>query len=743
MKLLVFFLTISSSLALPPFKEARKILSSAEMNEREALTREIWKEGSNAIPLLKQLSQEENPEVFRRAYFVLQRLRMGLGPASTPELLQLAEAVGQSTPENRSTRLAELIEHPGGVKAAMIFLDGWAEDPRMPAKHIFKLGEVFTSAILERRTSWREFLSSNLGARCRGVIIAALSWEDLPMKAQMMAILARKQTQEVFEMAITCPNQIAVEGYVEMARMATIGGDLQLALHILGAGLDQDTNPDLARSIAFLEVGGQVAPLAYEGNWKLQLDIFRARARKDSPAILALSEELEDDLVLAYESNLIAGALTLPSNPDGIEFPGIASLEIIHESLSDPPGEPDIEALTSSVLIEWSELARTLLLLAHPLEAAERMASEDQTITATGLLWRTQLREMATELAETELANQDDKLHSRIRLTLASLHLNDGNLDKARVYFEPVIKKGVRLDARRSSALKLGLKLFSKEDLMPLASGLLADHAYQRASSIAGLLPYPYKVATYWYEHFLKEHPDQAPLDILKKVEDFLARDQKSARKIIEKEIISTKGRLLPTDALYQQALYLRISGALKIIEDAAWYQLSIQDLLSIIRDESWAAKIRRQALVTALQIDPANSVLHWFDQNLNDRAIPVDLHLPTLATPGLTLQLGALTRKRETIALAAELADLRDFQGLRCLSILATSLLNDDKPGEAARLFQTLLCGEIAAGTQPATSIQPSLDNLANYFEARKQSSTTLDEAATWTQRLNQIGRN
>ncbi|MDB4438476.1 hypothetical protein N9195_02695 [bacterium] len=743
MKPLVFFLTISSSLALPPLKEAREILSSAEMNEREALTRKIWKEGRNAIPLLEQLSQEENPEVFRRAYFVLQRLRMGLGPASTPELLQLAEAVGQSTPENRSARLAELLEHPEGAKAAMIFLDGWADDPRMPAEHIFKLGEVFTSAILESRTSWREFLSSDLGARCRGIIIAALSWEDLPMKSQMMAVLARKQTKEVFEMAITCPNQIAVEGYVEMARMATIGGDLPLALRILGAGLDQDTNPDLARSIAFLEVGGQVAPLAYEGDWKLQLDLFRARARRDSPAILALSAELEDDLLLAYESNLIAGALALPSNPDGIEFPEFASLEVIHESLSDPPGEPDIEALTSSVLIDWSELARTLLLLAHPLEAAERMASENQTITATGLLWRTQLRERAIGLAEAELANQNDKLHSRIRLTLASLHLDDGDLDKARGYFEPLIEKGVRLDARRSSALKLGSKLFSKEDLMPLASGLLADHAYQRASSIAGLLPYPYKVSTYWYEHFLKEHPDQAPLPILKKVEDFLSGDQKNARQIIEKEIASTKSRLLPTDALYQQALYLRTSGVLRIIEDAAWYQLSIQDLLVVIRDETWPAEIRRQALVTALQIDPANSVLHWFDQDLNDRAIPVDLHLPTLASPGLTLQLGVLTGKRKTIALAAELADLRDFQGLRCLSILASSLLKNDNPGEAARLLQTLLCGEIAAGTQPATSIQPSLDNLANYFEARKQSSMTPDEAVIWIDRLNRIGRN
>ena len=58
MKSLVFFSAISSALALPPLEEAREILSSAEMNEREALTQEIWKQGKNAIPLLEQLSQE-------------------------------------------------------------------------------------------------------------------------------------------------------------------------------------------------------------------------------------------------------------------------------------------------------------------------------------------------------------------------------------------------------------------------------------------------------------------------------------------------------------------------------------------------------------------------------------------------------------------------------------------------------------------------------------------------------------
>ena len=744
MKYFLHLLTITSALALPPLEEAREVLGSQETERREALTQEIWKAGREAIPLLTKLSLEENPEVFRRALFVLQRLRMGLEPDSPPDLLKLAEAVNLAKPEFRATKLGELLDHPEGVRPALVFLDSWAADRRMPAGHIFNLAEIVTQAILERRSSWKDFLSADLSPRCRGTIIAALSWEDLPMKSRMIANLAKRETKDVFEMAVTCPNQIATEAYIEMARIATVNGDVPLAVRILASGLHQDTTYDLARAIAFLEVAGEIPPIQYEGNWINELDLFRARAHQNPEKILQISSGPNVSPVLAYESNLIAGSLTLPSNDDGIDFPASTSLAAIHRFFGVPPGEPDIEALTSSVLIDWSELARTLMSLACPAEAAEKLSSEGQVITATGLLWRSNQRDKALSLAEDVLGGPDETLETRMRLTLASLHFDAGDREQARMVFERLITTGIQQDTRLQGALKLGLNFFSREELLPLASSLMADQAYQRAVSIAGMLPYHPKVSTFWYEYFREPDPAQSPLVILKKVEDFLSNQAEEARLIIENKIAeSTKARLLPTDDLYQLALFLKVPGALEIVETAAWFQLSIDDLLSIIRDDTWDLAIRKRALSTALSIDPANVLLHWFNRELNQVEIPVELHLPTLANPGLALQLAALTGKRETIDLTSELADLSNHQAVRCLATLGQSYLKDNQTAKAGRLLQAAICGEIATGPQPATPIQSSLDTFANYFEARKSISADPEEAAIWTERLTRIGRN
>ena len=342
------------------------------------------------------------------------------------------------------------------------------------------------------------------------------------------------------------------------------------------------------------------------------------------------------------------------------------------------------------------------------------------------------------------LGGIDDKLQTRMRLTLASLFFASGNREKAREYFEKVITTGIQQDSRLQAALKLGVNFFSREELLPLASGLMADQAYQRASSIGGLLSYHPKVSAFWYEYFREKDPAQSPLVILNRVDKYLADKKEEARKIVSKQIQeSTKARILPSDALYQLALFLRVPQALDIVESAAWYQLSNDDLMSIIRDETWEQPARQRALKTALSIDPSNLELHWFNRELNQIELPVDFHLPTLADPFMALALAVLTGKRETIALCSEVVDLRDNHGIRCLGVLGQSYLKNKQPKEAARLLQVAICGEIAAGPQPATPIQSSLDNLANYFEARKQSAKSPGEIETWSERLNRIGRN
>ena len=740
-KILIFLLIIANALALPSFEEAREVLGSRETNRRKALTNEIWRAGREAIPLLQKLAEEENPEVFRRALFVLQRLRMGLEPDSPAELLKLAEALNLAAPESRASKLGELLDYPEGVRVALVFLDGWTADLQMPPEHIFKLSELVTRVVLERRSSWEIFLSADLSARCRGALVAALSWQDHPIKLQMIANLASKQTKKVFEMSVTCPDRIASDAYLAMARIATVHGEVPVALQILAAGLHEDSSYDLARAIAFLEVGSDLPPIRYDGNWLHELNLFRARARKDFEEALRLASKPDLNPILAYESNLASGSLTLPTTEGGAVFQSSRALAALHQSFSAPPGEPDIEALTSSVLIDWSELARTLMNLACPNEAAEKLSSEGQFLTATSLLWRTNLREKALSLGREALSGPADSLQTRMRLTLASLHFESGDREKARDFFREVITTDIQQDTRLQLALKLGLKFFSREELLPLASGLLANQAYQRAPSIAGLLPYHPKVSTYWYEYFREKDPDQPPLAIFKKVENLLSNQHEQAQSIIAEQLAASTKLSLPTDILYQQALFLRVPGALEMIKAASWYQLSIDDLFLIARDDSWDLQARKEALATALLIDPVNVSLHWLNMKLNRVNLPVSSHLPTLGDPGLALQLVAHTRKLETIALVSELVDLRDHRGVRCLTVLGNAYLKSGQPVQAARVLQAAICGEVATGPQPATGIQSSLDNLASYFEARKLTSSTSSEKEIWIERLDRIG--
>ena len=740
-KILIFLLIIANALALPSFEEAREVLGSRETNRRKALTNEIWRAGREAIPLLQKLAEEENPEVFRRALFVLQRLRMGLGPDSPAELLKLAEALNLAAPESRASKLGELLDYPEGVRVALVFLDGWTADLQMPPEHIFKLSELVTRVVLERRSSWEIFLSADLGARCRGALVAALSWQDHPIKLQMIANLASKQTKKVFEMSVTCPGRIAIDAYLAMARIATVHGEVPVALQILAAGLHEDSSYDLARAIAFLEVGSDLPPIRYDGNWLHELNLFRARARRDFEETLRFTSKPDLNPILAYESNLLSGSLTLPSTEGGADFPASSALAALHQSFSAPPGEPDIEALTSSVLIDWSELARTLMNLACPTEAAEKLLSEGQVLTATSLLWRANLREKALSLGGGVLNGRADSLQTRMRLTLASLHFESGDNEKARDFFGEIITTGIQQDTRLQSALKLGLNFFSREELLPLASGLLANQAYQRAPSIAGLLPYHPKVSTYWYEYFREKDPDQPPLAIFKKVENLLSNQHEQAQSIIAEQLAASTKLSLPTDILYQQALFLRVPGALEMIKAASWYQLSIDDLFLIARDNSWDLQARKEALATALSIDPANVSLHWLNMKLNQVNLPVSSHLPTLGDPGRALQLVAHTGKLETIALVSELVDLRGHRGVRCLTVLGNAYLKSGQPVQAARVLQAAICGEVATGPQPATGIQSSLDNLASYFEARKLTSSTSSEKEIWVERLDRIG--
>lgn len=742
-KLLALFLCTGLAAAVPDIEEARRQLGSQDTKVRESFTIKIWESGRETLPLLRELASDEDPEISNRAGYVLRRLRMGLTPRSPEELLTLAEAVDIAKPEKRRTVLNTLLEHPEGAPVGLVFLDNWASREPGNPERLSALAKMVTEALLEQRSYWKTFFTESLSPRCRGFLIAAISQQDLPMKGQMIEILGRKNTKEVYGHSLESTLELNQLAHRRLAGIAVAQGRLSLAAQILAEGFEVAEDPDLARNLAYLESVGQVDPLPHHGRWSDELNLFRARMKGDRAEVLRLARGLKKSPLLEYECNLLAGELSPPHSSKSNLLPGAPTLDPLHTFFGNPADNPDIEALASAVLIDWSTLAKTLAILGQPVEASETLLSNDQASSAVGLLLRTGHREKALKIANDILNGLDEKKQIRMRISLAKLHLENGDKDAAAKVFEPLIFQGIQRDDIRRAALATGLKILPREKILPLATNLLAERPYQRAGSIPVFLPYPGQVSVSWYEYFRKNDPLLPPSVLFKKVENFLNGDRSKAKELIAESVTtSAKSKLLPNDPLYQHALFLRLPEALSIVEKAAWYQLNTKDLLAIIRDDTWPLDTRKQALKTALQIDPTNISLAWFNLQLNGTGNLENLHLLTLGEAGSALKLGALTQKRETLARCIGVSNLKNHATFTVLSVLGKSYLDNNQPGEAVLLLQTALLGEIASGIQPSSSISKTLENLTLLYRAKLAQATDESEQAVWKDRLKRIGK-
>ncbi len=741
--LFLLFLTLPA-MALPTLEEARSLLGSSDAKERAATTLEIWEAGNEALPFLQTLAKDRDPEIANRATYILRRFRMGLTPESPPELLGLAEALEQATPDQRTKHLTKLLDHKHGTAVALHLLNRWASREANQPKPLLAHASQIAYSLLEQRFDWQKFFTTELSAPCRAILIYEISKEDLPMKPQIIAILGRDQPDLVYSQLQKLGPEIDQVTVKSLARVAIVGQNLPLAIRILSDHLDTAPEADLARSLAFLEASSGLPLPPYQGIWKNELKVFQARLRKDHQLVPALTSKLRKDPFLKYENLLLSGQLSLPKQKGNEDFfSNELALNALHSAFATPPSEPDIEALSAEILIDWSDLARSLTLLGRPVEASETLAANDQSSSAVNLLWRTGHREKALTLAKEFFNKPDVRAEAKMRIIMTSHFLDAGDKDAATEVFEPLIYMGSMNETYRKKAISLGLQLYPREELLPLAPGLNAKQAYLRAPAISHFLPYPDKVSVFWYEHFLSLDEFQSPTSLFKKVENILNDHREEARRIIsEKLATSSKDILLPSDALYQNILFLKLPIAPEVVKKAAWYQLSTKDLLGIFLDQTWPEETRLKALKTAILIDPIKPSLHWHLLQQGGQLDLDTLHHLTLGDPTLSLQLAALTGKRDSLKLAAEIADLRNSDAIRCLTILAKSQLENEQAHEAARLYQTARLGEIAIGTQPATPIQATLENLSNYLQARLIMAKDDSEKEVWQQRLKAIGK-
>lgn len=740
---LPFLLCTIPALALPTLEEARALLSSPDTQERTDSTRKIWQSGTLALPLLKELIHDPHPEVSGRAAFILKRFEVGLLPSSAPELLALSEALDRAHPNSRTAQLIKLLEHQDGSPIALKLLNHWTLHEKGQLRRLQDHSQLITEALLEHRRHWEQVFTCQLSPSCRAAIITQVDRQNSPMKRSIIAMLAAPAPEQIYRELKKQNSKIAQEIIVILSRLAIIKNKLPLAMQILSENLATAKDRDLARALAFLEKSSGIPAPPYGGKWQLEFQIYQARLNRKPKDLRALSAQLTEDKFFQYENHLISGSLSLPENRKGEgKFPNEAALTALHSAFATPPQPPDIEALSAETLLDWTDLARTLTLLSSPHEAAETLLSHGQPSSAISLLWHSGKRSDALRLAEECLHNVGENRRPKIRLTLSSLHLKNGDTPAAQKAFNPLIQSDSLRETEKRKAISLGLKIFPRAELLPLAPKLNSMQASQRAPAISSLLPYPDKVSIFWYEYFLAQNPGQTPLELLEKVENFLSAGLKKADEIVRERLATASQKtLLPSDSLYQNALFLKLPESLELVKKAAWHQLSIQDLLRIIQDPAWPEKTQEEALQTAFQIDPIHPALYWHSLARGQPQISLaQLHHLTLGDPRLSLTLAALSKKRESLKLAVEVADLRDANSIRSLSILAKSLLAEGKAPEAARLYQAALCGEIAIGTHPPSSIPTTLKNLANYLEARRLMAQGEASEKIWQQRLQSI---
>lgn len=748
MRLLLFTLSVLLLLSTLPatagsdLARARRLLGSEEFAERSGATRELWEAGPDALPVLSQLADDDDPEIARRARFVVKKIQLGLKPGASPELLTLIEAVERAPFESRSKNLGSLLEHPEGFRAALFFLDQWISTEGTPHDHRLSLSRFFVEGLFEQRSDWQQCFTFPLSSKTRAYLIGTLSHQDSPLVFQMVAMLASRDPEGIHQILTQKFGSLPDETSLALARLAVMRDQPDLARKILAHGLAERESLPLARALAFLETEADLFPAAVAGPALAGLRILRARAAGDLEKTVALAREISEHPLLQYESLLLARTPTLPADPDLVLFEGAEALPVWHSAFGDSPEEPDVEALTSAILIDWPELSRTLTALGHPLEAAEQLAAAGQGEAALTLLWHTGHREKAIQSGTDLLAGATEDDRVAIRGTLSSLALESGDQTQAAQFFEPLFRLGIDSTPKRQAAVSLALKIFPLEKAVSLAPDLAADRAFRRQRALAPFFDLPPRVAGFWYEYFREKNPDQKPAELIRAVRDFLAENRPAARKIIAKDLArSTASLLLPSDPLYQNALFLHPPGTLAMVEKAAWYQLSTNDLKAIIVSENWPLEDRRRALAIARQIDPIDPVLQWHRHRISQAEVPGNLTLVTLGDPALALALGHLTGKKKSLARTARVADFRDPGTLRCLALLGRFHLEKGEPEKAARLLLAALCGEMAMGTRPPAGIRATLQNLRDLYRARLETAPQKREQAIWHRRLKGIG--
>ncbi len=718
MKWLFSLILITNSLALPPEEEVLRLLLSEDAKDRQGITAEIWEAGQLALPLVEKLSRNDDPEVASRTGSIYRRLRMGLGPDSPDDLLKLATDLESAPTELREQSLQELLEHPDGVPVAVAFLDLRSQGKQEENALFSILAGRVTGALLEQRDYWRTFFTRPLSHRTRAAVIADLADRDMPMNHRMITALATDSPAEVYAFANDFHPKLTSKTRMALARAALVKDDARLAIKILIEGLPFASEDILARKIAFLELATNVPPRDWNGKWKDELAIFRARASGDLLLARKLSEKLPASHLLRLETKIICDPDDLQQESAGIGHLEAMFLTACGQFFGTPPLGPDIEALSSTVTGESGFLARTLLTLGHPREAAEILDSDGQKAGSLKLLWHAGLRKEAEELVNESLQHPDGMVRSRMRIEFAELLISAGLHEKAIELLKPLGGETIKRSRERNRAIRLAARLGQRELALKIAPDLTKAPKHARSRPISNLLPYPPGVSIFWYERFRKANPETSPKKLLDEVTDLVERRKDEALVVIKAEYVTSKGQpLLHSHHLYQNAVFFRAPCAIELAGRFAWQNLEVNDLLKIASSDTWPEETRKKAWDLARQIHPAEPALADVE-SVNFAAL-------TFGEPGSHFQLMRSEKHRELMKKSYLLRDLSEGEDLRSIRTLARSMVTAGDYENVPEMIRIAIMGEIAHGPH----LRPSYGELAMTMQAYCQSMEALAE--------------
>lgn len=736
LKFLCLFLALGSlpllGDQLPNLEKAVEILKSDDFEARDKLTNDLWKNGQGSIPLLAKLMELEDPEIRSRATDIHRRVKHGLKPKDSIELLEAVEAVTECEPADRGNRMEELLALPNSFTYANSIIEAWCQGDFPPAPSVFASAAKVAVHVVDTGDLATHFPKKKRGPKSRALFIHTFLQERPNRSAGLVRILIGEDPETVYRnlliLETALPQDLAENfalAFVKIERPL-------LAFSVLEKHQEVFDPLDWARSIVWLEHQTQVTSPTLSSEIDPSLSYYR-NLISTSPTPIP-SSRLPDEissyqqLLVLKQKNQLADHL--PADETLASF-----LQSLHHHLIDGSLSPDMEALSAMHSPNLRPITRALIMLGGISEAAAKLNEDSQTEIAMRLLWNSGRFEEASAMFERTLQSAPENEAIRLRLTMAELFLSSGEIEKAKNESAFLLTLKLPSSPLRWRALRLLTKFHPLEKVISLIPAEEFDVPPSERLPLRGLLrKYPYKIRELSYRTIEITHPDLGPVEIIRKIETILEKDRKTVGKFLKDAVAKLFQKPLWFSALKEKDLFLKNQNAINILAATSRDRSGPSLLSRAFTDEAYSMKLRKRALKDALKISPYESNAHGWAMKLH----------PDLAAQKHSARLflgldphNVLLHKNlvplESLLVAAKIADHSTVIGNRVCIEAASRLAKEERFEEAAHYLEICLLSQVALDHESGLSFKKLFATLNLYYEVRAQLADSDETRELW----------